>query len=51
MYGDGARLRVASVCTKPYSDKPDHGALLAPISGLKDVAMQIAASKFQYACY
>jgi predicted amidohydrolase YtcJ len=28
--------------------KPDqYGALLAPISGLKDVAMQIAASKFQ----
>jgi hypothetical protein len=31
---------------KPYSDKPDqYGALLA-ISGLKDVAMQIAASNF-----
>jgi predicted amidohydrolase YtcJ len=33
---------------KPYSDKPANTALCwQPISGLKDVAKQIAASKFQ----
>ncbi|MFV8357216.1 amidohydrolase [Flavobacterium sp. XS1P32] len=48
MYGDGALGSRGACMHKPYSDKPDqYGALLAPISGLKDVAMQIAASKFQ----
>ncbi|MBC7749850.1 MAG: amidohydrolase [Methylotenera sp.] len=48
MYGDGALGSRGACMHKPYSDKPDqYGALLAPISGLKDVAKQIAASKFQ----
>jgi predicted amidohydrolase YtcJ len=48
MYGDGALGSRGACMHKPYSDKPgQYGALLAPISGLKDVAKQIAASKFQ----
>ena len=48
MYGDGALGSRGACMHKPYSDKPDqYGALLAPISGLKDVARQIAASNFQ----
>jgi predicted amidohydrolase YtcJ len=48
MYGDGALGSRGACMHKPYSDKPDqYGALLAPISGLKDVARQIAASDFQ----
>jgi predicted amidohydrolase YtcJ len=48
MYGDGALGSRGACMHKPYSDSPNqYGALLAPISGLKDVARQIAASKFQ----
>jgi predicted amidohydrolase YtcJ len=48
MYGDGALGSRGACMHKPYSDKPgQYGALLAPISGLKEVARQIAASKFQ----
>ena len=48
MYGDGALGSRGACMHKPYSDKSgQYGALLAPISGLKDVAKQIAASKFQ----
>ncbi|MDI5893352.1 amidohydrolase [Flavobacterium algoritolerans] len=48
MYGDGALGSRGACMHKPYSDKPDqYGALLAPIAGLKEVARQIAASKFQ----
>ncbi|RTY87178.1 amidohydrolase [Flavobacterium sp. RSP15] len=48
MYGDGALGSRGACMHKPYSDKPgEYGALLAPISGLSDVARQIAASNFQ----
>lgn len=48
MYGDGALGSRGACMHKPYSDKPgQYGALLAPITGLKEVAKQIAASKFQ----
>ena len=48
MYGDGALGSRGACMHKPYSDSPNqYGALLAPISGLKDVARQIAASNFQ----
>jgi hypothetical protein len=45
MYGDGA---LGGACMhKPYSDKPANTVLCwQPISGLKDVAKQIAASNF-----
>ena len=48
MYGDGALGSRGACMHKPYSDKPDqYGALLAPVPELKEVARQIAASKFQ----
>lgn len=48
MYGDGALGSRGACMHKPYSDKPDqHGALLAPVTELKEVARQIAASDFQ----
>ena len=48
MYGDGALGSRGACMHKPYSDKPDqYGALLAPVPALKEVARQIAASKFQ----
>nr|WP_315232021.1 amidohydrolase [uncultured Flavobacterium sp.] len=48
MYGDGALGSRGACMHKPYSDKPDqYGALLAPVTELKEVARQIAASDFQ----
>lgn len=48
MYGDGALGSRGACMHKPYSDMPgQYGALLAPIPELKEVARQIAASKFQ----
>ncbi|MFV8371348.1 amidohydrolase [Flavobacterium sp. LB2P74] len=48
MYGDGALGSRGACMHKPYSDKPDqYGALLAPVPELKEVARQIATSKFQ----
>ncbi|TDE02270.1 amidohydrolase [Flavobacterium sandaracinum] len=48
MYGDGALGSRGACMHNPYSDSPNqYGALLAPISGLKEVAKQLAASKFQ----
>lgn len=48
MYGDGALGSRGACLHKPYSDMPKQfGALLSPISGLKSVAKQIAASPFQ----
>jgi predicted amidohydrolase YtcJ len=48
MYGDGALGSRGACMHKPYSDKPDqYGALLATVPELKEVARQIAASKFQ----
>ncbi|MFV8392654.1 amidohydrolase [Flavobacterium sp. LB2P6] len=48
MYGDGALGSRGACMYKPYSDKPDqYGALLAPVPELKEVARQIATSKFQ----
>ncbi len=48
MYGDGALGSRGACMHKPYSDKSDqYGALLAPVTELKEVARQIAASDFQ----
>ncbi|MNP99859.1 N-substituted formamide deformylase precursor [compost metagenome] len=48
MYGDGALGSRGACLHKAYSDMPKQfGALLSPISGLKSVAKQIAASPFQ----
>ncbi|PIF62088.1 MULTISPECIES: amidohydrolase [unclassified Flavobacterium] len=48
MYGDGALGSRGACMHKPYSDKPDqYGALLAPVTELKEVARQIAVSDFQ----
>ena len=48
MYGDGALGSRGACMHKPYSDKPKQfGALLSPISELKSIAKQIAASPFQ----
>jgi predicted amidohydrolase YtcJ len=48
MYGDGALGSRGACMHKPYSDMPKRfGALLSPISDMKSVAKQIAASVFQ----
>jgi predicted amidohydrolase YtcJ len=48
MYGDGALGSRGACMHKPYSDMPKQfGALLFPISDLKSIAKQIAASPFQ----
>jgi predicted amidohydrolase YtcJ len=48
MYGDGALGSRGACMHKPYSDMPKQfGALLSPISELKSIAKQIAASPFQ----
>ncbi|MFE3870828.1 amidohydrolase [Flavobacterium sp. ZS1P70] len=48
MYGDGALGSRGACMHKPYSDMPKQfGALLSPISELKSIARQIAASPFQ----
>jgi predicted amidohydrolase YtcJ len=48
MYGDGALGSRGACMHKPYSDMPKQfGALLSPISDLKAIAKQIAASPFQ----
>jgi hypothetical protein len=48
MYGDGALGSRGACLHKAYSDMPKQfGALLSPISELKSVAKQIAASPFQ----
>ncbi|MDI1304249.1 MAG: amidohydrolase [bacterium] len=48
MYGDGALGSRGACLHKGYSDMPKQfGALLSPISNLKAIAKQIAASPFQ----
>jgi predicted amidohydrolase YtcJ len=48
MYGDGALGSRGACMHKPYADMPKQfGALLSPISDLKSIARQIAASPFQ----
>ncbi|MFV5702750.1 amidohydrolase [Flavobacterium sp. XS2P12] len=48
MYGDGALGSRGACMHNPYSDMPgQYGALLSPVSELKEVARQIATSDFQ----
>ncbi|AVR43965.1 amidohydrolase [Christiangramia fulva] len=47
-YEDGALGSRGAALKKPYSDRPNHfGALLSPISDLKDIAARVAKSEFQ----
>jgi len=48
LYGDGALGSRGACLHKGYSDQPKQfGALLSPISDLKEIARQIAGSEFQ----
>ncbi|GAK96254.1 hypothetical protein JCM19294_1767 [Nonlabens tegetincola] len=47
-YADGALGSRGAALKEPYSDKHDHyGALLSPISKIKEIASRIAASDYQ----